>query len=281
MSETKDESNSNKNNSNKVKFKKKRRKLTEQEEKWKKTAYIFTLSFLGLFIIQLLVYAIVWNINDWVFVLVIQIVLVMPGYLSNAGMLVVGGGPAIDGGRIAKDGRPLFGPGKTWRGFLLGPLIFGIGISLAIHSALYANWGKLEPFIRALYSTPGLYDLTARPPDEAVAFFKIYLLGAASDNMAHNFLILFLRVTLISYGTAIGDLAGSWLKRRLGRQRGEPIWFVDQLDFVVMVLLCAMPFVPINYDFLAIVIYTLIFTPSLTVISNTITYLLGHKSVPW
>lgn len=265
----------------KFKFIKERRPLSEKEEVWKRTAFKMCIIFLALFVGQLLFYTFVFNINDWVYVLLLQIVLIMPGYLANAGMLIVGGGKPMDGGKICKDGRRLFGPGKTWRGFILGPLLIGIPIALAIHGILFATWGSIAPYITNLFNTPGKYVLFQQDPQRAVKLFEIYFLGASSPNMFYNFGILFLRVTAIAFGTAIGDLAGSWLKRRLNKERGEPIWIVDQIDFVVFVLIFALPFIPIDLDFLAVVIFTLIFTPSLTVLSNTLTYMLGHKSVPW
>ncbi|MBD3352035.1 MAG: CDP-archaeol synthase [Candidatus Lokiarchaeota archaeon] len=268
-------------NEDKWKFKQDRRELTGQEKQWKKIAYIIFIGFLTLFIGQILVYTFVFDINDWVGILIIFIVLVMPAYLSNAGMLMMGGGKPMDGGKMAKDGRRLFGPGKTWRGFILGPLVWGIGVSLIIHSIFYLNWDKLVPYIFGLFDGENTYDLIDRSGQAAVDLYQLYLIGGTHDSMVVNFILLFLRVTIVSFGAATGDLIGSWLKRRLDRKRGEPVWLVDQLDFIIFVLLCAMPFVPINVDYLTIVIFSLIFTPSLTVCANMIAYALGHKSVPY
>ena len=58
---------------------------------------------------------------------------VLPAYFANATPNAFGGGPPIDGGRLWKDGKPILGPGKTWRGFFVG-VFFGtvIGILQAI-----------------------------------------------------------------------------------------------------------------------------------------------------
>ena len=49
---------------------------------------------------------------------------VLPAYFANATPNVFGGGPPIDGGRLWRDGRPILGPGKTWRGLFVG-VFFG------------------------------------------------------------------------------------------------------------------------------------------------------------
>ncbi len=41
---------------------------------------------------------------------------ILPAYLANASALVVGGGPALDGGRNFRDGRRILGDGVTIRG---------------------------------------------------------------------------------------------------------------------------------------------------------------------
>ncbi|MHA1340465.1 MAG: CDP-archaeol synthase [Promethearchaeota archaeon] len=278
-----DNNNNNGEIKKKWKFKQKPRELTPQEQKWKKIAFWILGLFLFLFIGQILFYAIFYDINDWVGILIIFIVLVMPAYLANAGMLIMGGGKPIDGGKIAKDGRPLFGPGKTWRGFILGPLVWGIIVALAIHSIFYFTWDQIEQFIIAVFSDPNRpYDFIDRSPQEAIDLYKLYLLGGYSnETFSQCFIRLVFRVTCVAYAAAFGDLIGSWLKRRLDRKRGEPFWIIDQIDFIICVLLVAMPFIQVNIDYLAIVIFSLIFTPSLTIFSNALTYFLGHKSVPW
>src|SRR6056297_1878087 len=95
----------------------KRKELNTEEKKNAKIA--FSIAGVGIagFIAQLLYFVIVHSIDDWLAVLTYWIVFIMPGYLANAGMLILGGGKPLDGGKMAKDGRRLFGPGKTIRGF--------------------------------------------------------------------------------------------------------------------------------------------------------------------
>jgi CDP-2,3-bis-(O-geranylgeranyl)-sn-glycerol synthase len=198
----------------------------------------------------------------------------MPAYFTNAGMLVVGGGKAIDNGYICKDGRRLFGPGKTWRGFLLGPLLIGIPISLGIHAALYYYWpNALSPYLNFMYGRPEAYILFDIGTESAVELYRIYLV--------EDWGILIIRVIVISYSASIGDLLGSWLKRRLNKNRGEPLWIVDQLDFVFVCLLFSLPFFPLDIFFLNIVIFAFLLSPTLTILANTLSYVMGIKSVPW
>lgn len=51
--------------------------------------------------------------------------IMIPAYIPNPAAALVGGGTPIDFGKCAKDGRRLFGDGKTWRG-LIGGIIVGI-----------------------------------------------------------------------------------------------------------------------------------------------------------
>jgi CDP-2,3-bis-(O-geranylgeranyl)-sn-glycerol synthase len=259
-----------------------RRVLSPQEEKWKNVALWFCCIFLILFIGELLLYIWIWNINDWTCVLLLQILLIMPAYLANAGMLLFGkGGKPIDGNKIARDGNRLFGPGKTIKGMILGPL-FGVLVSLCIHAILIIFWNGIEGIIIAFWSGEREYILFDSSISEAIDLFKVYMTGARlEDAIGVGLLKLTARVTLVSFFAAGGDLFGSWLKRRMNKNRGEPVWLLDQLDFVIPAVLISMPFIIIDRNFLAISIFIMIFTPFMAIISNTIAYLTGLKSVPY
>ena len=83
-------------------------------------------------------------------------------------MVLWGGGAPIDGGRVCKDGKRLFGPGKTWRGFLLGPLLFGIPVSLVIHGIVYYFWPTaLTNYLLYMYGRPGAYVMFNIGPENA------------------------------------------------------------------------------------------------------------------
>ncbi len=259
-----------------------RRELSLQEEKWKNSALIFCGIFLILFVGELILYLLIWNINDWTCVLLLQIILIMPAYLANAGMLLFGrGGKPLDKGKKAKDGNRLFGPGKTLKGLILGP-IFAIVVSLIIHTILIVSWNGIEEIILLFWGGEREYILFKGTPESAVDLFKVYMTGARLEqSLWIGFIKLFVRVTLVSFGAAGGDLFGSWLKRRLNKNRGEPVWGLDQLDFITPAVLVGFPFIILDLKFIAIVIFILIFTPFMAVISNTIAYLTGIKDVPY
>jgi CDP-2,3-bis-(O-geranylgeranyl)-sn-glycerol synthase len=104
-------------------------------------------------------------------------------------------------------------------------------------------------------------------------------------NMA-NFVKLIPRVILCSFGAPLGDLVKSYAKRRQGLERGEPWWFLDQVDFVFGCLLLSGWFVFGGFAdnwivFTHVLIMLFIITPTITVMANTTSYLTGHKKVPW
>jgi len=125
---------------------------------------------------------------------------IFPAYCANAAPVIFGGGYPINGGRNFRNGRPIFGPRKTFRGFFAG-LIIGTLVSflqgylsgnfkvilLGFMLSLGALTGDLvESFIkRRLGRTPGaplpvadqldfilgaiLFSIPVSPPPLAVA----------------------------------------------------------------------------------------------------------------
>ena len=167
-------------------FSRKRRELSPQEEKWKNQALWFCGVFLTLFIGELILYLIVWNINDWACVFLLQTILIMPAYLTNSGMMLFGkGGSPIDKGHVCKDGNRLFGPGKTSKGVVLGSL-FGIAVSLCIHTILILSWDGIESIILAFWDGEREYILFNSTPEVAVDLLKVYLTGARLNQELWN-----------------------------------------------------------------------------------------------
>ncbi|MFH1587794.1 MAG: CDP-2,3-bis-(O-geranylgeranyl)-sn-glycerol synthase [Candidatus Diapherotrites archaeon] len=83
---------------------------------------------------------------------------------------------------------------------------------------------------------------------------------------------------LVSVGAMIGDIAGSFFKRRAGIESGEEVLFLDQLDFVFgAIILGSIVYVPDFYEILGICILTLFVHK----ISNWIAFKLKIKKVPW
>ncbi|RLG52615.1 MAG: CDP-2,3-bis-(O-geranylgeranyl)-sn-glycerol synthase [Thermoproteota archaeon] len=84
---------------------------------------------------------------------------------------------------------------------------------------------------------------------------------------------------LAGVAASLGDLLGSFIKRRMGIPPGEKAPFlIDQLDF--MLPAAAVAYAMLSVDIVEVLIAILI-TPVLHVLTNTIAYLLGLKPHPW
>lgn len=217
-----------------------------------------------------------FNWADWIALLIFSLLIIVPAYISNASMVITGGGKPIDGGRNLRDGRRILGDHKTWNG-LKGPLYIGIPISFCIFLLFNGLW---EPINRVIIdaTTQGQYAFYVD-----INIFKYYFIGG---EFPINFLVLIIRIVLASYGAVLGDLIGSFLKRRFNIKSGEPFWIIDQLDFALVALLfIAIPgFIAPNLFFLPdpfIIIFLIILTPAVSVIANTVAYAIGLKDVPW
>jgi len=131
--------------------------------------------------------------------------IVIPAYIANGFALLVGGGTPIDFGKNWKDGKRILGDGKTWNGLIIGAvfgIIAGFGITIV---AIYANRSQEYAFL-------GLNDFGQFP-------------------------IMIPIITSICFGALIGDITESFLKRRVGKDRGQDWIPFDQLDFILGVLI--------------------------------------------
>lgn len=175
---------------------------------------------------------------------------ILPAYIANGfavfAKLIKTLHP-IDGGRLFRDGRPLLGLGKTWEGFLVGFLSGSIIGLIQVFTA---------PLLFAL-----ILQYLYLPPE----FYSIVLLSGPL-------------VVLVALGALVGDLIGSFFKRRLNISRGRPAPFLDQLDFLIMAMLFGLLVAPIP---LILAIFLLILTPVIHLLANIIGYLLRLKQVPW
>lgn len=174
----------------------------------------------------------------------------IPAYLPNPFAAVFGGGKPIDGGRTLKDGRRIFGDGKTYRGFFSG-VFFG---ALAGSIQIWLNSRGFE------------------------------ILGIEMPSFGPNYMEALKVVLALAFGSLFGDLFKSFFKRRMGLKRGAPLPFVDQLDFVigawVFTYLTAPEWFISNFTPL-IMIIILITTPLMHLTTNIIGYLTGIKKEPW
>ena len=83
---------------------------------------------------------------------------------------------------------------------------------------------------------------------------------------------------LLSFGAILGDMVGSFAKRRLRMERGKPAPVLDQLDFVIGGLVIALPL--FSPSFVQALILVLI-TPLVHTLANRVAFILKLKSVPW
>ena len=93
-----------------------------------------------------------------------------------------------------------------------------------------------------------------------------------------------LAVLALAAGALLGDMAKSFFKRRLGKDRGAAWPVVDQFDLVVgaFVLLALLEpgWIAANVT-LPILVFILILTPLLHRVMNLIGYAAGIKEEPW
>jgi len=84
---------------------------------------------------------------------------------------------------------------------------------------------------------------------------------------------------VLSVGALVGDIAGSFIKRRLGLERGDPAPLLDQLDFLFGALLLYSIFygsIDLEETLILIVI-----TPVIHLATNMAAYALKLKDRPW
>ncbi len=178
---------------------------------------------------------------------------ILPAYASNVFATLVGGGPPVDGGRTWSDGRRVLGDGKSWRGLLLAPVL-AVLLTVGLHHA--------APSVGL-----GVTDFGASP---------FYLVHAYA----------------LALGALVGDMTASFVKRRLGKERGARWLGPDQYDFIagalvfgVLAGLATALALGTNWFMdtftLGPVLVILILTPGLHLLVNGIGYLIGVKEVPW
>ncbi len=272
-----------------IRERKGRRPLTPEEEHQKGIAYRIAALFGILILVFLFIMRFVYTFDDWVATLIFSLLWICPGYFANAGMFAAGrhGTRTIDGGRKCRDGRPIFGPGKTWRGLLLGPLMYGVPISMGIYLIFFFAYTPLFDFMTAMQNAygpgQGIYKFYTN-----IDMMAPYFWGCTTqfDIWTVGLPILLLRTFLVAYGAAFGDLIAAFFKRRLNIGRGQPFWIVDQLDFQLMgVLLGSIPsliwpgITPL--DFWPVVAHLFVITGAIHIIANVVVYKVGLKAVPW
>ena len=85
---------------------------------------------------------------------------------------------------------------------------------------------------------------------------------------------------LLATGTMIGDVLGSFIKRRLAIRSGRSFAILDQLSFMIMAVLFVYPILPQEIDLVSLG-FLLVITPFVHYSANVMAYKLKMKRVPW
>ena len=189
------------------------------------------------------------DVLDAIIIMLTGLWLFLPAMLPNSAAVVFGGGTPVDFGKSWK-GKRILGDGKTWRGF------FGGGISGVI-------LGLILMGISYIFDKDMLWGYLDMWTGLAV-------------------------IICLSFGSLLGDMMGSFIKRRLGVERGKKMPILDQYDFLIGAFLLASLFCP-NWVFVTYIegwnilalIFLLIITLLLHRVMNIIGYRAGLKDVPW
>jgi len=166
--------------------------------------------------------------------------LMWPAYGANGLCMLARGKRAIDNGRKFQ-GKPLFGKGKTWEGLILGVIIAILVAAFQMFMFPFLPWGL----------SPVPLDIVPMSP------FLGFVIGL---------------------GAMVGDLGGSFVKRRLGIPRGKPAPLLDQLDFIIGMFVFLAFAITVKWEWVVIL---LVLTPVIHLVANGIAYLLRIKKVPY
>ncbi|MCL4336998.1 MAG: CDP-2,3-bis-(O-geranylgeranyl)-sn-glycerol synthase [Candidatus Thermoplasmatota archaeon] len=175
-------------------------------------------------------------------------ILFIPGFIANPAAVITGGHFPMDWGKNFLDGKRILGDGKTWTGYFGGSLI-----------------GVVAGFV-----------LTG-----------LFLLFGISGSVSYGSTIPSITVALLamSFGSLTGDVTGSFIKRRIGIQRGGKGSLLDQWPFVLVsflfLLIFSRGFFMAYYGNIIGALAILIITPPLHRAVNIVGYRMKKKDVPW
>ncbi len=164
--------------------------------------------------------------------------LFLPAFIANGAPVVARKIPGITGWTTPIATR-LFGANKTYRGFV-------VGVAAAVVCAL------IQFALRDLWFFKALTELHT-------SFWQSAFVGF-----------------LLGFGALFGDLAKSFVKRRVGIAAGHAWPVFDGIDYVVGAVIFIMPLY--RADFVDILVL-LVAAPLLSLLANCTSYLLGWKDV--
>ena len=200
--------------------------------------------------------------------------LYLPGYLVNTWAMLwgkwlpkTGYGPwPIDGGKRHSDGNRILGDGKTWNGLIGGSLTSGLLAILQVHLTCEKGFNS-APFMDLLYG---------------VSTDSWYYIGGWAGTA-------FIVGTLLGFTSLLGDITGSYIKRRRGMKRegdqSSKAPLLDTLPFAIFTFAGGLLLLPssVHSDTTLIpaMIGMLVLTPLIHRLFNLIGYKLGWKDVPY
>lgn len=167
--------------------------------------------------------------------------ILFPAYAANSIPPLARGKKPLDFGKSLKDGRRIFGDGKTIEGTFVG---FVAGMAVVVAETL------LSPALNAI---------------------------AGNWSVALPTMTIFVGFMIV-LGAILGDLCGSFIKRRLGYERGRSVPGLDQLNFIVGALVLSYWFTQVTP---LMIVYMVVMTPVLHRLFNIIGHRGGVKQVPW
>lgn len=187
------------------------------------------------------------DLINTILIIISAIYFILPAYAANGGALLCGGGTPLDMNKTLKDGRRLIGNGVTWKG-CIGGVIIGTVVGGILGALGQLSGITINQFCFGMI-TPTVY-------------------GTIISGLILGF--------LLAFGALVGDAIGSFIKRRIGVERGGSAPIMDQLDFVIVAIILSLFMV--NLDILFILLICVL-TLVIHLASNTGAYLLGLKDV--
>ncbi len=216
------------------------------------------------------------TIGDFALNVITVLILYGPAYLANTGAMLFGKwmpdkfgyeNHKIDGGKVHSDGNRILGDGKSWEGLFGGGIFSGILVIIS-HYIWEGNTAPEDlPFIDPLLIT-----------DSTDWFWIGNEWGAA-----------FVLGFTLGFACMLGDMAGSFVKRRQGLKREGEVSskapLLDTLPFAIFIFLSAAIFfrdqVMMHSNLATSIIAIIILTPIIHRSFNILGYRLGLKSVPY
>lgn len=175
-----------------------------------------------------------------IFTFVEAVWIMWPAYGANGLCVLAGGKHPIDRGKKFL-GQPILGKGKTWEGLLLGVIVAILVAAFQMFMFPLLPWGL----------SPVTLDIVPMSP----------FMGL-----------------VIGLGAMVGDIGGSFVKRRIKIARGKSAPLLDQLDFITGMLVFLSFVTVVKWEWVVILF---ILTPVLHIIANRIAYLIKVKNVPY